>query len=152
MNITGTRFGTIEYTEEDLIAFADGLIGFPAMTDFLLLHHKPESPFRWLQSLQEPAVAFLVTQPQGFVPEYLPEISDEDAARLKIDAEKPALLLTTAAIPKGEPKDMTLNLAAPIVINADARIGRQVVLDDNLYTVRHRVFPQADRVNESVAA
>ena len=152
MTIKGTRFGDIDYTTEDLVSFPDGLIGFPAATEFVILHHKPDSAFRWLQSVADSALAFLVAQPEKYVPDYSPNISEKDAAKLQIDKDTPVMVLATANIPKGAPAEMTLNLAGPIVVNAVTRVARQVVLEDALYTVRHRVFQPAIRAEESVAA
>jgi flagellar assembly factor FliW len=152
MTIQGTRFGDIDYTTEDLISFPEGLIGFPAATEFVILNHRPDSAFRWLQSINDPALAFLVAQPEKYVPDYAPVLSEKDARILQIDAETPVMMFATANIPKGAPAEMTLNLAGPIVVNALSRVGRQVVLEDALYTVRHRVFQPAIRAEESVAA
>jgi flagellar assembly factor FliW len=152
MTLSGTRFGDIEITDEDIVNFPEGLIGFPNSRRYVLLSAKPGSPFRWLQSLDEPALAFLCTDPAHYLPEYTPSISERHARDLKMTEDTPRILLCTAAIPKGKPEDMTLNLAGPIVINAEVRQGRQIVLEDGAYTIRHRVFPQADRVKEPVAA
>jgi flagellar assembly factor FliW len=152
MTLSGTRFGDIEITDEDIVNFPEGLIGFPNSRRYVLLSAKPGSPFRWLQSLDEPALAFLCTDPAHYLPEYTPTISERHARDLKMTEDTARILLCTAAIPKGRPEDMTLNLAGPIVINAEVRQGRQIVLEDGAYTIRHRVFPQADRVKEPVAA
>ena len=152
MILTGTRFGDIEYTDEDIVHFSDGLIGFPNSHRYVVLSVKENSPFRWLQSLDEPALAFLCADPERYVADYSPLISERHARALEMTSETPYLLLCTAAIPRGKPEEMTLNLAGPIVVNAELRKGRQIVLEDGAYTIRHRVFPQAERVREAVAA
>lgn len=152
MTLSGTRFGDIEFTDDDVVHFPEGLIGFPNSRRYVLLCAKPGSPFRWLQSLDEPALAFLCTDPAHYVADYAPTLSERHARDLGMTAETARLVLCTAAIPKGKPEEMTLNLAGPIVINAEVRRGRQIVLEDGAYTIRHRVFPQADRVREPVAA
>jgi flagellar assembly factor FliW len=152
MTIQCTRFGTVEYAEDDVVIFEEGLIGFGKLRNYVLLSLKPESPFRWLQSIDEPAVAFLVTDPNAFVSDYDPLIDDTQAQRLNLGEDTPRLLLTTATVPKGHPENMTLNMAAPIVINALTRRAKQLVLDDHAYTIKHRVFPAADRSSEKQAA
>lgn len=152
MTLTGTRFGDLEVAEQDTIAFPDGLIGFPTAKRFVIICPKAESPFRWLQSLDEPALAFLVTDPANYVPDYAPEISLGAARRLALNEETPRLLLTTVNIPRGKPEAMTLNLAGPIVVNAETRTASQIVLEDGAYTIKHRVFPEADRVSGTAAA
>lgn len=60
MKLEGTRFGTIEFAEEDLVTLPDGMIGFSEFNQFVIVNTKDESPFRWLQSLEEPKLAFLL--------------------------------------------------------------------------------------------
>jgi flagellar assembly factor FliW len=152
MILSGTRFGDIEFLDEDIVHLPEGLIGFPGSKRYLILSVKPNSPFRWLQSIDEPALAFLCTDPAHYVPYYAPTLSERHARDLQMNADTPRMVLCTAAIPKGKPEDMTLNLAGPIVVNAEARVARQIVLEDGAYTVKHRVFPQTDSVNQPVAA
>ncbi|MFX7895014.1 flagellar assembly protein FliW, partial [Acinetobacter baumannii] len=61
--ITTTRFGVVPYTDEDVITFEDGLVGFPTFSRYVVICPREDSPFRWLQSLEEPALAFLVAEP-----------------------------------------------------------------------------------------
>lgn len=147
-----TRFGRIEYVDEDVVTFRDGLIGFPELQSFLFLSTKPESPFRWLQSIDVPAMAFLVADPCALVAGYQPELPNEALIDLGIGTDSPAMLLATASIPRGKPEDMTLNLAGPIVVNAELRVGKQFVLDDDAYTIKHRVIAAEPSKEQSVAA
>lgn len=139
-----TRFGTLDFTDEDVITLSGGLLGFAQSTRFLLLDLGHKGSFRWLQSLDEPALAFLVVDPCDYVQGYGIELADEEAAALQIGEETPTLVLTTASIPDSRPQDMTINLAGPIVINLEARLGRQMVVDDERIPVRHRVFGEAE--------
>jgi flagellar assembly factor FliW len=152
MTLNGTRFGTIDFEDTDLLHFQDGLIGFPNLKHFLLISVDSASPFRWLQSTDEPSIAFLVAYPEKFIPNYAPLVSDAAAAALELTATTPALVFTTASIPPGQPDGLTLNLAGPLVLNAITRKGRQVVLDDDAYTIKHRVFPEANRDSGRIAA
>jgi flagellar assembly factor FliW len=151
MTISGTRFGEIEFAPTDVLFLKEGLIGFPKMQEFILLSHKEASPFRWMQSVQEPTMAFLCALPQHFVPEYNPELPVSVVEGLSLEDATERYVLTTATIPSGCPDDMTLNLAAPILVNANTRSALQFVLDDEAYTVKHRVFPEA-KVKQKVAA
>lgn len=152
MNISGTRFGTIDFMEEDVVHFPDGLVGFSNLRRFVVLATKEGSPFRWLQSLDEAALAFLVSDPNAYVSGYAPVISDDTAADLDLSDSTPTILYATVTIPPGRPQEMTLNLVAPIVINASSRQAKQLVLDDHAYTIRHRVFPAADLPGEKQVA
>jgi flagellar assembly factor FliW len=128
IRLEGTRFGSLEFSAEDVIRFEDGLIGFVAEKEFVLVPAKPGSPFSWLQSINNAAIAFLVADPNRFVQGYLPEISDADASKLNLSDEVEHVVLVTTNIPQGRPHEATINLAAPIVINVDEHLGRQVIL------------------------
>ncbi len=152
MTIANTRFGEVEYSADDIITFSDGLIGFPGEKKFLLLNHKPNTPFRWLQNLEEPSLSFLVAFPELLVPGYTPEIEDAHAKELELTEETPKLLLSTVSIPPGKPDEMTTNLLGPIIINGATMKAKQVILTDEAYTVKHRVFAITERAAEKVAA
>ncbi|MBI1755749.1 MAG: flagellar assembly protein FliW [Fimbriimonas ginsengisoli] len=152
MKVKGTRFATIDYRNEDVITFSEGLVGFETCRRFVLISSRPESAFRWLQSLDEPALAFLVIDPAQYVQGYEPTVQEAVATSLELAEETPRMVLTTVSIPPGKPNDLTLNLAAPIVVNAATRQARQVVLEGEAYTMRHRVFPQGDRESQEAAA
>ena len=145
MKIDGTRFGTIEYQHEDVLTFPEGLIGFPELCQYVLVCTKDGSPFRWLQSVEEPALAFLVADPAHYVPDYAPEMPASTIKALKLTDLTVRLVFATAAIPAGNPSGLTLNLAAPIVINAESREALQVVVEDPAYTMRYKVFEKADQ-------
>lgn len=151
MKLTGTRFGELEFGPSDVVFFKEGMIGFPKLQEFILISHREESPFRWLQSVQEPALAFLCAIPQHYLPDFNPVLSSSVIEALKLTEETERFILTTAAIPQGKPNEMTLNLAAPILVNANSRSAIQFVLEDEAYTVKHRVFPET-KVKQRVAA
>jgi flagellar assembly factor FliW len=138
-----TRFGTLEYAENDVLNFSEGLIGFAHCRSFIFVQTQAGGPFRWLQSLDEPSLAFLVVDPAAYVEGYAVELADDEAAALGIGPETATMLLTTASIPASRPQDMTLNLAGPIVLNAETRSGKQFVVEDERYAFKHRVFLEA---------
>ncbi len=152
MTITGSRFGNIEFDDLDIITFEEGLVGFPSVTRFVILCPREDKPFRWLQSIDEPELAFLVSDPAAYVDDYAPTISQSVARSLALEPTTPRLVFTTVNIPRGKPDDMTLNLAGPLVINAVERKGKQIVLEDGAYTTKYRVFQKADRVSGDEAA
>ena len=142
--LMGTRFGTLAFDPADVIGFPEGLIGFERTRRFVFVTAGAGSPFRWLQSLDDPVLAFLVADPDAFVPEYAPTLPRAALAALELGDEAPYLLWVTANIPPGRSNDATLNLAGPIVVNPENRRGRQVVLDGEAYTVRHRAFARRE--------
>lgn len=140
MTLTNTRFGTIEYTSDDVVFFKDGMIGFNQFHEYIVVNTKEGSPFRWLQSVEESSLAFLVSDPNAFLEEYSPEISIEEANSLQLTDETPHLVLVTTTIPPGKPDEARANLAAPIIINLETNQGKQVVLQDDAYTIRYPIF------------
>lgn len=147
--IQSTRFGVLEIADDDIVTIEDGILGFPSWSRYVVVAHKEGSPFRWLQSVDEPSLAFLVADPTHFVPSYAPEIADEAASALGLSESTPCLVYTIATIPNGKPQDMTINLAGPIVINGESRVARQLVIEHPDYAIKHRVF---DSTTEKIAA
>ncbi|MCB0826571.1 MAG: flagellar assembly protein FliW [Armatimonadetes bacterium] len=137
-----SRFGEIKFTKEDVVNFANGLLGFPKAQQFVLIQHKEGSPFRWLQSVESEELAFLVVDPAEYVTNYAPDMPNSMAQSLNLSEETPRLVYTIVTIPRGKPKDMTLNLAGPIVINAESGQAMQTVLENDEYEIRFRVFPK----------
>lgn len=149
--LPGTRFGDIEFADADVIQFEQGLIGFDALKRFLLIPSKEGSAFAWLQSIDEPTLSFLVTDPALFVDEYEPILSENLRVEMRLLDATPRLLLTTVSIPHGRPEQTSLNLAGPILINVQERIGRQFVVENEAYTIKYRVFSDSE-IEERPAA
>ncbi|MCG9895708.1 MAG: flagellar assembly protein FliW [Fimbriimonadaceae bacterium] len=135
-----TRFGEISFDSLDVVTFPEGLAGFTAAKRFVFVQHREGSPFRWMQSLDDPALAFLVVDPNHYVAEYSPEMPASAAKKLQLGPETPLLVYTMASIPSGRPEAMTLNLAGPIAVNAETRTALQIVLEGDGWSVRHSVF------------
>jgi flagellar assembly factor FliW len=138
------RFGTIHYGEEDIVTFPDGLIGLSSLNSFVLVQHREGTPFRWLQSLEDPSVAFLVVEPGAFTDNYCPILPDSASSALELAEGTPILVYTICTIPNGNPRGMTINLAGPLVINAESRRARQVVVEDESCPVRYAVFQERE--------
>ena len=138
MILPDTRFGTVEFDDADILHLEGGLVGLPDLERFVLFPSKPGSPFSWLQSLDDPSMAFLVAEPSRYVPDY-----ERDVAR-RLPGITEAVVLATATVPPGKPRETTLNLSGPIVLDPKTRQGRQMVLDDAAYTTRYRVFPSTE--------
>lgn len=144
MKVTTRVFGEITIDDEKIITFPKGIIGFPDLTEFALVHdsEKGTDTIHWLQSIQEPAFAMPVMDPLIVYPDYNPEVEDELLSHLgKLDPEE-MLVLVTVTVPKDLTK-MSVNLKGPIVVNAAERKAAQVIVDDE-YQVK---FPIYDILN-----
>ncbi len=140
MRIETKLFGEIEVEEEKKITFINGIIGFPELKDFLLVHDSESSGgIRWLQSLQEPAFAMPVVDPLIVAPDYNPQIEDELLAPLSITEEMNMLALVTITVPK-EVEKMSVNLRAPIIINGETRKASQIIVDEECYAVKYPIY------------
>lgn len=148
MNVTTKVFGEITIDDDRIISFPKGIIGFPDLTEFALLHdsEKGSDSIHWLQSLQEPAFAMPVMDPLIVRPDYNPEVDDELLKHLgKLQAEE-LLVLVTVTVPKDLAK-MSVNLRGPIIINAAERKATQVIVEGDEYQVK---FPIYDILNKNM--
>jgi len=136
LKIKTTRFGTINIEEENIINMPFGMLGFLDKKRFVILQHKKNSPFFWYQSIDDPSLAFVITSPFLFKPDY--EIDMDDILREMSwngDRGKNNVeLYVVVNIPKGSPDKMTANLIGPILINNKARQAVQMVISNSLYT------------------
>ena len=142
--INTLRFGEIEIAAEEVICFNDGIPGFEEEHEFLVIPYDEESPFVFLQSVQTPELAFLMTSPFVFFPEYQFEIDDATIEKLEINREEDIQIYSLLTLPAKNIKFMTANLLAPVVINQINRAAKQVILDQSQYTTKHRLFPETD--------
>ncbi|MCK4546804.1 MAG: flagellar assembly protein FliW [Candidatus Eisenbacteria sp.] len=138
MKIDTTRFGVLEVPEEEVVEFSRGLFGFEDIDRYVLLDHRPGSPFRWLQAVGRPDLAFVVMDPREFCSHYDFDIPEEDGLVLKSSDGEGLQVLVVVGIPD-DPVEMTANLKGPILINAVRRIGRQIVLPGDQYSPRFRI-------------
>ena len=141
VKIKTTRFDEIEVSEEEVIELPAGLIGFPELKRYVLLDHDTDSPFKWLQSLDDGAIAFVLINPLLFKPDYTVEVSESEVADLALDKEEDAVISVIITMPSN-PQNMTANLKAPLVFNLKNRKGRQVILNNSAYTTRHNIMEE----------
>ncbi len=139
-NINTARFGEISVDDERIIHFVEPVLGFQGSTRYVILDHAENSPFKWLQSADEPELAFVVTNPKFFGIDYEFTIADETATQLDLQNADDALVLTIVNIPQGDPGKMTANLLGPIIINQASCKAMQVVLSDGSYTTKTRLI------------
>ncbi len=149
MELKTSRFGTIEIEEQDIITFPEGLVGLSHLRQFVVIRHGDDSPFRWLQSVDDGNFALLILNPWYFRSDYEMILSDDDLERLHYSEDAVLITYVTVTIPPGKPHAMTANLLAPLVINATARCGRQVILEDERYHTRHPVLQELWRTAET---
>lgn len=143
MEVHGTRFGTLTFGEEEIIQLPDGLMGFPMSRQYLLFPYGDDSSFFWLQSVDEPEIAFIVINPFDFFGDLEFSVADEDAAAIGLERDEDVEMFSLVTIPDGRPEEMRTNLAGPVLVNASNRKGRQILIP--LYSSRQALIPAAMR-------
>jgi flagellar assembly factor FliW len=140
MQVATKRFGTVEVDPSQVLTFPEGLIGFPEYHEFVVMDFEVKDEcVRWLQAASEPDLGFVVMGPKAVFPDYDPEFSGADLSTLEVTAPDDLVVLSVVTIPK-DVRKMTANLQAPLLINPQKRLGRQVIAASPEYSTRHYVF------------
>lgn len=140
MEFVSERFGKVEYDEAEVVRFPQGMVGFPDMTRYFMYSDERVEPLSWLQSLDDSSLAFLVCDPFLFFPDYEVRVKLPQALRRQMGEISDLRVLTIVTIHPDFARS-TVNLLGPLVINARARNGWQVILEDDELSTRHRLFP-----------
>ena len=141
MNITTKNFGEITIDDEKIIKFPSGIIGFPDLTDFALIHdeEKGVGGIHWMQSMQEPAFAMPVMDPLNVCEDYNPQVDDEILKPIGELVPEETLVLVTVTVPT-DLTQMSVNLRGPIVINALSRKACQVIIEGEEYKIKFPIY------------
>jgi flagellar assembly factor FliW len=139
MQIQTSRFGSVSIKTEDVLNFPEGLLGFNELRQFVLLDDPTDEIFAWLQSCEEPNIAFPVLEPELFAPNFVVHLTKHDLEALNLETARGSRNFAIITIPQ-DPTQMTANLKAPIVINVAKRLARQCVLQDNQLAIREPIF------------
>lgn len=142
MQITTSRFGVLDALDDQMIEIDGGLLGFPDACSYVRVEIPDAEGWLWLQSVEDPDLAFLAVDAFLFFPEYDLELPDADAAAMELEASTDAevlALVTVRHTEDGAMESITANLLGPLVINDRTKVGRQVVLSDSQYSTREIV-------------
>jgi flagellar assembly factor FliW len=139
MIINSLRFGPLEVPDNKVISMERPILGFESLKHFCLVEMEDLAPFHWLQSTEDPAVAFLVLNPIVFFPDYRIEINSKEIAELEVADVHSVETYVVVTIPD-EPKEISANLQGPILINTENNRAKQLVLVNSNYAVRHSIL------------
>lgn len=133
MYLRATRFGDLEVADQDILQLPEGLVGLPHLKRFVILDLAEQAPFRWLQSVDEPGLGFLIAEPGLFDPDYNLALDAHDLRGLAVRAaaELSVFVLCTR---RGPWSATTGNLLGPIVVHTESRRGRQLIVEDAGYS------------------
>jgi len=142
LKIATTRFGVMEIDAQKTISMPYGMLGFQQSQRYVVLPHKEESPFFWYQSLDDPSLAFVITNPFLFLPGYSVDLKETIQRMAWEDPESgsPFEMFVVVTIPSGAPEKMTANLIGPLLINNRTREAVQLVLSDSPYSHQFPLF------------
>ena len=148
MEIKTTRFGQVEIDENLIITLPEGILGFEDFKRYIILDHfDKESPFKWFQSIDDPSLAFVITDPLMFLPEYKAKVSKKEIGNIKLSDASKAVIVVIVNI-KRDHSEITINLQGPIVINPEGKLAKQVIIRESDYSVRHIIFSKEQ--NETI--
>lgn len=129
-----TRFGEIEYDPDNCLNFPAGMIGFPTLHNFVVMPSQKDGPLFWIQSVDEPEFAFILTDPTNFFLDYQVMPDESERNYLKIDENDECYVLTIVTVPQDQ--KITINLAAPILFAPKTNRAIQVILEDGNYQTK----------------
>lgn len=149
MEVRTTRFGVIDIAEDRVITFEDGLLGFSDRKRYCLLQPGDDACFFWFQSVDDPNLAFVVTDPTFFEQDYSVPIRPEQMESLGIAKLEDAQVFV---IVNKIDDQLTGNLQGPLIINTVGKVGEQVVLADKRWTTRHPLMRVASSSDQTATA
>ena len=129
-----TRFGEVEYDPEQTVHFPEGLIGLEGLHNFIVMPNKKEGPLFWIQSVDDPQIAFVLTDPNNFFLDYQ-VVPDQNVRKLlEIDKDDACHALSLVTVPPDQ--KITFNLAAPILFAPKTNRAIQVILENSPYQTK----------------
>ncbi len=141
MKVNTTRFGELQVNKEDIINFSEGLLGFEKLNQFFIVDPGDATLILWLQSIESPETAFPIIEPKIFKPDYVAKLLPADMNSVKLENISDAKIYSILTIPS-EITSMSANLKAPIVINNNKKIAKQIVLQDNKLSVKYEMYKE----------
>lgn len=143
VTIESTRFGTVEIDEGIILAFEQGMIGFPEHRRYVILKQREDSVFMWLHSVDDPSLAFPIVLPWVFYWDYEVDLSDADMAAIGVERADQISIYNVVNV-GADVRAATINLFSPIVVNNGDRRARQVINTIEGYSTRDRLFREND--------
>lgn len=140
MTVDTKTYGCIDVDEKQKIVFPEGLLGFENLTDFILLDAEHE-PFFYLQSISDRDIAFILIDPFVLRPDYEAEIDNEELTAIGLSEPKDALVFAIVTIPR-DGGTITANLQGPLVINKGSSVGKQAILTDPRWKIKHDIMAE----------
>ena len=125
MKHTSRLFGEFEYTQDQVITFPAGLLGFPEYRYYVLKANTQTEPVCWLLSVEDGGPELALIDPTAVSPEFsLADVHIDSRLLQKLRCQDPKDLLRYAIVTLPENiKQMSMNLRTPIFIDPHSRRG-----------------------------
>jgi len=149
MKVKTSRFGELDVPRDKIIHMPLGILGFQNSFNYFILDHADDSPFKWLQSADEPDLAFVIIDPYLFKPDYNIEVTTEDLVPIQTGDVDEIVVAVLVSI-HGDPRLMTANLLAPVLVNYKKMLGMQIVLNNSNYTTRCNILDEMQKNKELI--
>ena len=140
IKLNTAKFGDVEIDKNSVFDFVLPIIGFNDLKQYTIVDYKPDSPFKWLQSMEDMELAFPITLCSFFGIDYQFDIPDEEAEKLEIESADDVFVCNIANIPTTNPHGATINMLAPIIINTSNKKAMQLILKNSDFQVRYKLF------------
>jgi len=137
--IVSGKLGEIEFAETDVITLCAPILGFPDLSDFILISNDKSYPFLWFQSVQDANICFILVEPEIFYPDYKPELNKREGKILGAEDDSEIKLFGIVVVPD-QPKNATVNLRAPLALNMNKKLSKQVILEDDKWQIKTPLF------------
>lgn len=151
MQLETVRFGRVLIDDKKILSFGEGLPGLEEYKKFAILRLDESYPIVWLQSVEDSAVCLPVIDSFLALPDYSFDINDADADELQLNEPEDVQVLSVLVIPDNM-EAMTMNLAAPIIINLQNGMAKQIILSNGEHNVRFPIFRDIIRLFKEVSA
>ena len=142
MKLNTARFGEIEIEENRIFNFVMPIIGFDMLHKFIILDPNKDTLFKWLQSIEDPALAFPIISVSALNLDYTIDLPDNIVETLDIKNVESLLVMNITSIPQDNPKGTTINLLAPLIFNLDNQNAAQIVLSGSGYDISYSMFKE----------
>lgn len=141
MKVNTTRFDELQVNKEDVINFQEGLLGFENLKQFFVVDPGDSTLILWLQSIDDGKIAFPIIEPKIYKPDYVAKLLPADMSSVELESLSQAKIYSILTIPS-DITQMSANLKAPIVINNEKKIAKQIVLQDSKLNVKHEMYKE----------
>lgn len=139
--IETSRFGSVQYKESDVITFVRAILGFDDLNSYFIISRPESEPFKWLQSIDDPSVCFVIVDPMLVFEDYVVDINSNDVKKLQGNENKDDYkVYVIVTVPEGHPEQMSINLQGPIIVNVKSLKAIQLVLNNPKYDIRYSIL------------